>query len=628
MVFIGCTPGEESEMKPPEYTIEQFLQTESISGSSFNHDESKILFSSNKTGIINTYELELATGNITALTNSEDEYARAISYFPEDDRLLFTSDQGGNEINHIYLRDLDGVIMDLTPDSTAKASFGGWSYDNKSFFYTSNARNPQYFDLHEVDISSSEPGGEEGLYVTATLYENNDGYDVSEISRDKRYLALTKSVTTSNNEMYLFDRETGATIHLSEHEGDATFEPQYFSHDGKSLIYTTDLDNEFTYLMMYDLESGEKELVEQADWDIWYSYLSKNGNYRVVATNEDARTVIKLYDKENNLVEIANLPDGDVTSLNISNSEEIMSFYVSSSKSPRNLYTYNFKTAEIKRYTNALSEEINENDLVEGQVVRFNSFDGMEIPAILYKPKGLQPGEKAPATLWIHGGPGGQTRLNYSAVIQYLVNHGYVVLAVNNRGSSGYGKTFYKADDLKHGNEDLRDCVESKKLLAELGYVDMNRVAITGGSYGGYMVMAALTFQPEEFAAGVNIFGVTNWLRTLKSIPPWWGSFREALYAELGNPFEDSLSLYNKSPLFFTDNITKPVLVLQGANDPRVLQVESDEIVEGARAKGVPVEYIVFDDEGHGFTKKKNQVVAWEAIVKFLDTYMPAETVE
>ena len=170
--------------------------------------------------------------------------------------------------------------------------------------------------------------------------------------------------------------------------------------------------------------------------------------------------------------------------------------------------------------------------------------------------------------------------------------------------------------------------MESKKLLAELGYVDMNRVAITGGSYGGYMVMAAMTFTPEEFDAGVNIFGVTNWLRTLQSIPPWWGSFREALYAELGNPETDSLALYNKSPLFFTQNITKPVLVLQGANDPRVLQVESDEIVEGARANGVPVEYIVFDDEGHGFSKKKNQIVAWEAIVDFLDEYMPAEPTE
>ena len=626
--LLACESAKEKEQKPPQYTIEQFLKTENVRGSSFNVDESKIMFSSDKTGIYNSYEQNLEDGNITALTNSSDDYARGISYFPNDDRVLFTSDQGGNEINHIYLRDLDGAVTDLTPDSTAKAGFGGWSHDNNSFFYVSNARNPQYFDLVEVDITSTGSATESGLFVSTTVYENNEGYDVGAISNDKRYLALTKTHTTSNNDMYLFDRETAATIHLSEHEGTASFSPQYFSPDGAFLVYTTDEDNEFTYLMSYNIQTGEKTLVENADWDISYSYISKNGKYRVVAINDDAKTTMKIYDQNNALVKLPDFPNGDISSVSISPSEQLMSFYVSSSTSPRNLFVYNFESGESKQLSNSLSPDIKQADLVEGQTVRFNSFDGMEIPALLYKPKGLEPGEKAPATLWIHGGPGGQTRLGYSAVIQYLVNHGYVVLAVNNRGSSGYGKTFYQADDLKHGDADLRDCVESKKLLAELGYVDMNRIAITGGSYGGYMVMAAMTFAPEEFNAGVNIFGVTNWLRTLQSIPPWWGSFREALFAELGNPETDSVALYNKSPLFFTENITKPVLVLQGANDPRVLQVESDEIVEGARANGVPVEYIVFDDEGHGFTKKKNQIVAWEAIVDFLDEYMPAKSTE
>jgi dipeptidyl aminopeptidase/acylaminoacyl peptidase len=262
---------------------------------------------------------------------------------------------------------------------------------------------------------------------------------------------------------------------------------------------------------------------------------------------------------------------------------------------------------------------------VDGQVIRFKSFDGMEIPAILYTPKGLAEGEKVPALLQIHGGPGGQTRLNYTDRIQYFVNQGYAILAVNNRGSSGYGKTFYAADDLKHGNEDLRDCVESKKYLASLGYIDMDRVGIMGGSYGGYMVMAALAFAPEEFALGVNYFGVTNWLRTLKSIPPWWESFREALYLELGNPYTDSLALYNKSPLFFADQITKPFIVLQGTNDPRVLKVESDEIVENARANGVEVEYVLFEDEGHGFRKKENNITASKKVLEFLDLHFKSE---
>jgi dipeptidyl aminopeptidase/acylaminoacyl peptidase len=256
-------------------------------------------------------------------------------------------------------------------------------------------------------------------------------------------------------------------------------------------------------------------------------------------------------------------------------------------------------------------------------VIRYPSYDGLEIPAILYKPHEASSKNKVPALLQIHGGPGGQSRLGFSSRTQYLVNHGYAVLAVNNRGSSGYGKTFNNLDNQRHGEDDLMDCVKAKDFLEGLAYVNMEKVGIMGGSYGGYMVMAALTYQPEVFAVGVNLFGVTNWLRTLKSIPPYWESFRKALYDELGDPFtEDSLRLYEISPLFHAHNVTKPLMVLQGANDPRVLQVESDEIVAAVKENGVPVVYVIFDDEGHGFVKKENQIEGYGKILEFLDKYL------
>jgi dipeptidyl aminopeptidase/acylaminoacyl peptidase len=213
--------------------------------------------------------------------------------------------------------------------------------------------------------------------------------------------------------------------------------------------------------------------------------------------------------------------------------------------------------------------------------------------------------------------------VSYFALIQYLVNHDYAILAVNNRGSSGYGKSFYKMDDKKHGDVDLKDCIYGKEFLAATGVIDTSKIGIIGGSYGGYMTMAALTFAPEEFAAGVNLFGVTNWIRTTRSIPPYWESFRKALYEEMGDPdSEDSIALYNKSPLFHASRVTRPLMVLQGANDPRVLQVESDEIVEAVRSNGVPVEYVLFDDEGHGFVKKENEIEGYGKIKVFLDKYL------
>ena len=273
-----------------------------------------------------------------------------------------------------------------------------------------------------------------------------------------------------------------------------------------------------------------------------------------------------------------------------------------------------------------LNPEVQAQDLVKAEVVRYKSFDGLEIPAIYYTPHQASAENPVPALVWVHGGPGGQSRQNFSSFIQYLVNHGYAILAVNNRGSSGYGKTFYQMDDLNHGDKDLKDCVEGKNWLAQQAEIDGEKIGIIGGSYGGYMTMAALTYTPEEFDVGVNLFGVTNWMRTLKSIPPWWESFKDALYKELGDPYSaDSVRLKQISPLFHTDKVTKPLIVLQGSQDPRVLQAESDEIVAGVRKNGVPVEYVLFEDEGHGFVKKENQITAYSKILEFLDEYLKKE---
>jgi len=625
LIYACSSTEQKAEEKPALYTIEQFMNVESVFGSSFSPDESKILVSSKLSGIYNAYEIDIATGTKTQLTSSTTNAIYGRSYFPEDDRIIYTSDQEGNEISHIYLREENGITTDLTPDSLAKSNFGGWNHSKTKFYVVSNKRDPKYFDLYKTTIGDKNTS-EADVFHSEMVYQNDEGFNISSISTNERYFALSKSITTNRSEMYLLDSESGESINLSLNDSTANYSPQYFDLEDKSLFYLTNEGNEFMYLKSYNLISGEHKTELKEDWDILYAYLSQNAKYQVVGINDDAKTVIKVFNEaDGSLVELPDIPAGEISSVNISDSENLMSFYISSSKSSANLYVYNFSTDKLSQLTDTMNPEINQDDLVDGKVIRFKSFDGMEIPAILYTPKGLTEGEKVPALLQIHGGPGGQTRLNYTDRIQYFVNHGYAILAVNNRGSSGYGKSFYAADDLKHGDEDLRDCVESKKYLASLGYIDMERVGIMGGSYGGYMVMAALAFTPEEFALGVNYFGVTNWLRTLKSIPPWWESFRDALYLELGNPYTDSLALYNKSPLFFANQITKPFIVLQGTNDPRVLKVESDEIVDNARANGVEVEYVLFEDEGHGFRKKENNITASKKVLEFLDKQFKSE---
>jgi dipeptidyl aminopeptidase/acylaminoacyl peptidase len=510
---------------------------------------------------------------------------------------LFSADQGGNENSHIYMRD-----------------------DEKSFYYQCNKRDAKFMDLYQLSVESVM----DGKPSAKLLYTNRDGFDVAAKSSNNRYLALTQSITTTNNEMYLYDRRTGKRTHISEHFGDATYDPQFFSLDNNYLYYLCNEDSDFVYLNKYDIKTGEKSLVYKTSWDVWYAYHSFNETYRVIGINEDGKTNIKVFDiasgKEVKLPEISG---GDIKSIRLTRDEQRGRLVVGTSVSPNNIYVFDMGDKEAKKLTNTLNPEIDPNNLVEAEVIRYESFDGLQIPAIYYQPKVASADHKVPALVWVHGGPGGQSRVGYFSLIQYMVNQGYAVLAVNNRGSSGYGKKFYAMDDKKHGDVDLKDCIWAKKFLINTGVVDADKIGIIGGSYGGYMTMAALTYAPEEFKVGVNIFGVTNWLRTLKSIPPYWESFRKALYAEMGDPFTaDSVALYNKSPLFFADKVTKPLMVLQGANDVRVLQVESDEIVEAVKKNNVPVEYIVFPDEGHGFLKKENEIKGYGQIVTFLDKYL------
>jgi dipeptidyl aminopeptidase/acylaminoacyl peptidase len=598
---------------PKRYSIEEFLGTTNYAGASFSPDNRTLLVSSDASGIYNAYAIRISDGTITQLTHSTTDSIFAIAYFPNDERFLYQSDRGGNELSHLYVQTPDGTVTDLTPGEELKAMFLGWAQDDQSFFVATNERDRRYFDAYEYNAET---------YQRQLIYENNEGLNFGDITPDRCTIALAKTETNADSDIYLYDCQTNQLEKITPHEGDINHYPSGFSPDGKFLYYLTDRDSEFLYLMRYELESGSHEKLLAADWDIVGASLSKHGKYLVLSINNDARTELRLYDAATlSPIALPQLPDAEISSVKIAPTEDRMAFYASSSKMPRDLFVYEFSGGEPTRLTRSLNPNINPQDLVEGRVVRFASYDDLEIPGILYMP--LQASENAPvpALVWVHGGPGGQSRVGYSALIQYLVNHGYAIYAINNRGSSGYGKTFYHLDDRKHGDADLGDVVESKHMLTETGQINPQRIGIIGGSYGGYMVLAALAFRPDAFDVGVDIFGVSNWVRTLQSIPPWWESYRKALEQEMGD-LDDEEFLRAKSPLFHTEHIVKPLMVLQGANDPRVLKVESDEIVEAVRARGIPVEYVVFEDEGHGFVKKENQIRGYKAILDFVKTHL------
>jgi dipeptidyl aminopeptidase/acylaminoacyl peptidase len=597
------------------YTIAQFMDNEAVFGSGFSPDNSKVLVTSNRSGIYNMYTLPSEGGEMTPLTASDSSSVYSISYFPNDERILFRMDGNGDEIYKLFVME-DIKITRLTPAENARALFYGWSKEGDLFYYGSNERDPRFTDIYEMDVET---------FTSKMVFENGDAYEFGGVSNNGKYIAFSKSINTNDSDLFLYIRDDQSFFKINETQSGNS--PQNFSVDDTYLYYTTDVDGEFSVSMRYDIANQTSEKVLEKDWDILGLGFSHNGKYRTVFINEDAANVLEIIETASgNTLDLPDFENAFITGIQFSRDETMALLNVGGSHTPTNLYSYNLETKEHTKLTDVLNDEINPEDLVAAEIIRYPSFDGLDIPSVYYKPHNASANNPAPALVWVHGGPGGQSRQGFSSLIQYLVNHGYAVLAVNNRGSSGYGKTFFQLDDQNHGEGDLQDCIEGKNWLAEQPEIDGEKIGIIGGSYGGFMTMAALTFAPEEFEVGVNIYGVTNWLRTLKSIPPWWESFKDALYLEMGDPYtQDSIRLHSISPLFHTENVTKPLMVLQGATDPRVLQIESDEIVENVRKNGVPVEYVLFEDEGHGFVKKENQIKANESILTFLNTYLKGE---
>ncbi|OQY94448.1 MAG: S9 family peptidase [Sphingobacteriales bacterium UTBCD1] len=615
IIFASCGQDQNDSRTPQQYSPEQLRDNVSVSAADFNSDETALLISSNKTGIFNVYELNIADTGQKPLTASVKESFYAMSFLPGTDNFIFMHDEGGNENYHLYFKHKnDTTAKDLTPWTGSSNNFMNWSADKKSLFISSNHRDPRFFDIWKMDT---------GRWTPSLFYRNDSNLTASLISPSERYIALSKIITTDKNELFLYDRQNKNMKRLSN-DNEANWIAAAFEKNDSTFYYTTNNGSEFTYLVKYNINNGRSEKFYEDKWDVDGMNLSENEKYHTITLNEDGKNKILLFDHAGNQpLNFPEIKDGNIEYVLISPSEKNMLLTVGSSTSPANLFVYNFENKNLKQLTSTLNKEVNEKDLVQAEVIRFTSFDGKQIPAIYYKPLQANKNNKAGALVWVHGGPGGQSRVGFNNSIQFLVNHGYAVLAVNNRGSSGYGKTFYKLDNKDHGYGDLKDCIWAKKWLVSKEYIDSNAVGIYGGSYGGNMVLNALCLHPDEFKAGVDLFGVANWIRTLKSIPPYWENARKALYEELGDPDTgDSVLLKATSPLFNYEKINKPLIVFQGANDVRVLKVESDEIVEGVKKNGVPVEYVVFPDEGHGFVKKENLITTDKRTLEFLNKYL------
>jgi Tol biopolymer transport system component len=398
---------------PATYGADAFFTTTSYAlagGYAWSPDDTALLVSSDETGIFNVYALASADGAKTPLTTSTTDSTYAVSWFPNDVRVLFTADQGGNELDHLFVRELHGETRDLTPGDKVKAEFLGWSGDGAFFFAYTNERDAQAFDVYRY--SSKD-------YARTLIFENVDAFDVSSISPDGSTIALVKPRTSADSDIYLLDTTTADAEPqlITAHEGNVSHGVYAFTRDSKTLVYSTNEHGEFDQAWSYDLDSGEKAPLVSANWDVLFVSFSHSGRYRVSGTNDDARTVVRILDSTTGKeLELPGLPPGDLAQIRFSRDENKIALMLSTDTSPNDVYTVNLAAGANARLTHALNPAINENDLVATAVVRYPSYDGVEIPSILYRPKVASATNKVPALVWVHGGPGGQSRTGYSAI--------------------------------------------------------------------------------------------------------------------------------------------------------------------------------------------------------------------
>lgn len=599
------------------YSLETLFDYKSVGSATFSPDEKNIAYISNASGVHNIWTVPIKGGTPKQLTNETKNTILFVTWCPKRDSLIYAQDEGGNENFHLYIMPAKGgPATDLTPGKEVRADFLEWSKDGNSFLYNCNKRDPRFFDIYKFELSTGQ---------SEMIYQTMGAESFADWSDDGKKMAFSLFYVATDMDILLYDIESKKMENLTEHQGQGEIvnAPATFSPDSKYLYFVTDKDGEFYKLKKINLDTKEQETVEESNWDVVSANFSFNGRYFVTAINEDGSTKIKVKDLvEKKDVPLPQLPNGEIRGLEFSRSERYLIYYFNGDRQPTNLYVIDLKNNKNTQLTNSLPKEIDQRNLSESELVRYATFDGKEIPAYLYRPVNLKPGEKAPAIIEVHGGPMYQSTKSFSPLRQYLINQGYVVLLPNVRGSTGYGKTYYTLDDHDWGGAPLQDVVWGKKFLATLDYVDTSKVIIYGGSYGGYMTLAALTFTPEVFAAGLDEVGPSNLQTLLASVPPYWEPYKKYFYREVGDPKKDQKFLKERSPLFSADRIQRPLFVIQGANDPRVKQQESDSIVEAIKKRGGVVDYMIFPDEGHGLRKKENRIKAYNKMKEFLDQYI------
>jgi len=589
-------------------SIEAYLMARSAKGGAFSPNGHALAFLLDTTGVPQVYRLDAPGAEPQPLTAFPDS-VRSVHWSPDGASLLFAMDQGGDEREQLYLIGADGAgCRALTSAPEAIHTFGGWSADGRRIAFAANRRNAAYFDVYTLDVET----GEEQCVLERDGYFNPVAW-----GPDGAHLLVREHHSSFNHDLHLLDLATGALRHLTPHTGNARYLTPHLLPDGRSVVCCTDQDRDFLGLVRTDVKTLNSYRLLEKRADVECCDVSADGRRVAALLNRDGWSELvaaRLGDRMLSGLVSARLP-GVANDCRMARSGSCIAVSLNGPTRNFNVWSVDPETTSRVQWTQAPLGDLAGIPLVEPEAVRYPSHDGLQIPALLYRAKDAGAGP-LPAIVHVHGGPESQDRPNFSAVYQYLAQRGYLVLAPNVRGSTGYGNAYAHLDDREKRYDALRDVEYAHRWLAASGAADPQRIAVMGASYGGFTVLACLTRQPELWAAGVDIVGISNFETFFQNTGPWRRALRAAEY---GDPEQDRELLRDLSPIHAVDRIQAPLFVVQGANDPRVPQVESDQMVERLRARNHPVDYLLFPDEGHGIVKLGNRIKTYTAVADFLD---------
>jgi dipeptidyl aminopeptidase/acylaminoacyl peptidase len=591
------------------YPVDQFVHIRAHSAIGFSPSRSWVAYRSDVTGRSQIWEVPTSGGWPVQLTFADAPVSGA-AWARDGATMAFERDSGGDERYHLFsMPSAGGAPARLTAAPEVREQLVGFSDDQRFLAYTSDSGQAGHFELWIRDLAAGRASR-----VTSDSVSTVGGV----WSHDSRFLALARTNDLANVDAVLFDVSTGRTRLLTPHTGSKSYTPVAFSPDDRELLLISDARDGIGRLAIVTLGADSLRWLGTGSWPVEAAGWSVRGSI-AYSENADGRITTYLMRRDGSSRRRIGPRQGATAFEEFSSDGQLVLFSHSDATRPSDLWVQDVGRDSSWQLTYALAGGVDPSNLAPAALVHYPTFDGRKISAFVNVPFNLQKDGSNPAIVLVHGGPSGQWTDAFSRDVAYYANHGYVVIRPNVRGSTGYGKAFEDLNNLDWGGGDLKDLVAAADYLVATGYVARSKIAVLGGSYGGYLTLAALAFTPERWAAGVDLYGISSIVTLAQTTEP---RLLPYLIREMGSLATNQALMRERSPLFRAQAIRAPLLILQGDNDPRVPLAESRQIADAVRRRGGIADLIVYPGEGHGFHKLEDRLDGMRRAVEFLDRYV------